>query len=416
MHGPTGDRRSLIPLLGTSTLYGLIAMMMTTVLAVHLDRLGATAFYVGALYAASALAFLLFPPVWGAVSDVLRAPKRIMVVSLVLAAVLMPLFIVFDEPAGVVALRFVFVAFACGFVPAALAQTSLIGGARGRGAALGLLNASMGLGRGTGQVLAGILLAWVSRSSTFLAMTALASVAIVLLLPFRPASVPPPGDERGSVLSEVRRRLFPRVSETAHLRRFGLIWLYVSFSIRDIMILGTFAMMPIYLLKDAGLSELHMGLLLAINPMSQVFFQVIFGRLSDSVGRKKLLAAGLLGSAMVPVLWSFATHPWVIGVGMVWVALSYSSLASGTTAFIGDAAPPGREAELMGLHLTFRGIGGVVGPLVVGALSHPDALGFRVTFGAMSTLGFVAFLLVCFLTEETLGRSSEAAGGAPDTP
>ena len=70
----------------------------------------------------------------------------------------------------------------------------------------------------------------------------------------------------------------------------------------------------------------------------------------------------------------------------------------------------------MGLHLTFRGIGGVVGPLVVGALSHPDALGFRVTFGAMSTLGFVAFLLVCFLTEETLGRSSEAAGGAPDTP
>ncbi len=392
----------LAPLLGTAVLYGLVGMMMSTVLAVDMDRQGASRVLVGAMFASSALAFLIFPPLWGAVSDILGKPRRIMALALLLATLMIPFFIMVTDPRGSVALRFLFVVFASGFVPPVLAQTSAIGGSAQRGYALGFLNSAMGLGRGTGQICAGLFLGLLAREWTFAIMGVIGILAFCLLALFKPAPAPVRTLSLREQAAEVWRRLVPRVGGMDHLKRYGLIWVFVAFSLRDITILGSWAMMPIYAIREVGLTEWEMGLLLSLNPLCQVFFQPFFGRLADSVGRKRLIVWGMLGSAGVPILFSFASHPWVIVMGMVLVALVFSSLYSGTTAFIGDAAPEGRVAELMGLHVTFRGIGGAIGPILVGYLASPGVWGFQRAFLSISILAFIGSLLVVFFVEETL--------------
>ncbi len=393
--------KRLFPLLVSSAIYGLIGVMMNTVLAVHMDRDNASTLQVGLLFSLSALAFLLFPPLWGAISDILERPKRVMLVTVFMSTLFFPLFIIFREPNQSIFLRFVFVACASGFLPPVMSQVSRIGGAEKRGSLLGMLNSSLGLGRGFGRIAAGFLLGFVTPDLSFIIMIFFGIAAFISLLFYEPDRKKS-GRTFADLVEETINRLIPWKRGISHLKHNGLLWLFTAFSIRDMAILGCFAMLPVYLIKDAGLSEVQMGLMLSLNPFSQVLFQLYFGRLADTMGRKKLICFGLLGSAAVPVLLSFAGSPSLIFAGMVLVGFVYSSLSSGTTAFIGDSAPEERVSELMGLHLTFRGFGGFVGPLLVGILSSPDLLGFRNAFIFTGLLCVTAFFLTLFLTKESL--------------
>ncbi len=204
-----------------------------------------------------------------------------------------------------------------------------------------------------------------------------------------------------SVTGEIIDRLTPDIEDKTLLKKNGFGWLLASFVLRDIGILGTLALMPVYLLADAGLSEIMMGLFMALNPMCQFVFHLLFGRLADKLGRKKLICFGLFGSGIVPLLFSFESRHVIIGFGLVFIAFVYSSLINGTTAFIGDITPEGRGGELMGTLLTVRGVGGLIGPAVVGYLSSESVLGFKITFFIMSGLIFVAFILSLVKVKET---------------
>jgi MFS family permease len=157
-----------------------------------------------------------------------------------------------------------------------------------------------------------------------------------------------------------------------------------------------------------------MGVILAFNPAGQIVFMYLFGRIADSAGRKPLIVAGMAGSGLFAVVAALSAVPSssilrivVIAVAFVIIAASFSAMTTGALAFIGDVAPPERESELMGLRSTAKGLGGVLGPPIIGGLATVTSI--QLAVGVASLLSFAAAVLSAVALTES--RPADAAAG-----
>jgi MFS family permease len=158
---------------------------------------------------------------------------------------------------------------------------------------------------------------------------------------------------------------------------------------------GLMSLLPVYLIVVVGTSEAEMGLLLGLGSALQILFMSAFGRVVDARGRKSFVVYGMLGSAVFALFVAGATLPSdllfrevIVGSGFVVRAVAVSAIFAGSYAFIGDVAPVERESELMGMLSTVKGVGGVVGPLMLGAVA--TVAGYEIAFAGASLFAFVA--------------------------
>ena len=76
------------------------------------------------------------------------------------------------------------------------------------------------------------------------------------------------------------------------------------------------------------------------------------------------------------------------------MGLSFGPFFVGSTAHIGDLVPADRQGVMLGFFESSRAIGGVLGPLVAGAIT--PLIGFKAMFlvmAAICLLGFGSVLL-----------------------
>lgn len=401
-------------------------VLMGTAMAVYVGREGSP-LAVSAVATAYFAGLMLASPVWGAVADVTGRGRAVMIVTGTLATLAAAPLAVADGVWLPVGLRGLYAVFAAGFAPVALAIASERGGESGRGRSLGTFNSARSGGFAGGQFAAGILLGAVARPELYLVVAGLSAVSTVAAALVDPG---PPGGTEGAVAAdggagpadaddrptraeltrEVRARLFPAAGDRGHYRTNGLRWLYVALAVRNVTVLGVMALMAPYLVDIVGVAEAVMGALLAVNHGTQVAAMYLLGVAADRVGRKPLIVAGMTGSGAFAVLAAAAIVPGatvgVLGVaGPAWLGtglarvlaaggalfvlgVSFSAMTTGAVAFIGDVAPAGRESELMGLRSTAKGLGGVVGPTLVGGVA--TLAGYPAAFALASTLAFAA--------------------------
>ena len=103
---------------------------------------------------------------------------------------------------------------------------------------------------------------------------------------------------------------------------------------------------------------------------------------------------GFALSAIAPCIFVLSTHIAVMMLGYTALGMSFSSLYIGSTAHIGDRIPADRQGSMLGLYETCRGAGGVLGPLVAGAIT--PLVGFRGMFVTMGSIAALGFLLMAF--------------------
>jgi MFS family permease len=356
-------------------------ILMGTGLAFYVGEAGGSASLVGAVTTAYFLGMMLLSPFWGAVADVTGRRRAVLVVTGVAATLaVLPLLVVpgIDTTvtfgpvsiSGVylpIGVRGLYAVFAVGFSPVMLTVASARGGDEGRGRSLGFFNSARAVGFTGGQLAVGFLLGVLAPEGLYLVI-AVASLVSTVAAAFVADPTPTPEEtpSLGAVLAEVRRRL-----------------------------IGVMGLMPVYLPGRLGLTELQMGALLALNPAGQVVFMLAFGRLSDRVGRKPLVVGGMGGSALFAVLAAgAAVVPGTLarlavgGVAFLVIAAAFSAMTTGALAFIGDVAPDDRESELMGLRSTAKGVGGVIGPLLLGGVATLTS--YEAAFAVGSGLALVA--------------------------
>lgn len=119
----------------------------------------------------------------------------------------------------------------------------------------------------------------------------------------------------------------------------------------------------------AGVSVGRIGILAALYPAAWGLGQLSTGGLSDRIGRKPLIAGGMLTQAValawmaaVTGFWAWAAGAVVLGIG---TAMVYPTLL----AAIGDVAHPGWRARSVGIYRLWRDGGFAVGALLAGTLA-----------------------------------------------
>ncbi len=132
----------------------------------------------------------------------------------------------------------------------------------------------------------------------------------------------------------------------------------------------------------AGLSIGQIGLLAAAYPATWGLTQIATGALSDRVGRKRMIAAGMLlqAAAITSIAAWTGFAPWlaaaiVLGLG---TAMVYPTLI----AVIADVAPPRQRGSIVGVYRFWRDLGFAVGAILVGVLAD--------RFGASAAILVVA--------------------------
>jgi MFS family permease len=384
-----GERERVLSGVAAVARFG-AASLAGTALPTFVEATGGSAFAVGLLGTAYFLGMTMFAPTWGAVADVTGRRRTVLVGTGAGATAALSLLFLAGGPASFIAAHGLHAVFGAGFAPVMLAVVSERGGAEARGEALGLFNSARALGFVSGRVVAGFLLGAVAPASLYGVMVggSLLATGVVAF------AVSPTGGAGGDLLPEIRRRLLPAPEDRHYFRRSGLGWLYVALALRNVTVVGTMVLMPVYLTRELGLPDLWMGLVLAVNPAAQMAFMIAFGRAADARGRKPLIVAGMAGSGAFALLAGVATVPTaplarlaVVAAAMVVLSAAFSAMTAGALAFIGDVAPPDRESSLMGLRSTAKGVGGVVGPAAFGSVAAVTSYAAAILAGSLLAVG-----------------------------
>jgi MFS family permease len=149
-----------------------------------------------------------------------------------------------------------------------------------------------------------------------------------------------------------------------------------------------------------GLGVAAIGVIKAVYPGVWGALQVVTGPLSDRIGRKGLIAGGMVVQA--GGIWLTALVPsypaWILGAVLqgLGTAMVYPTLL----AVIGDVAHPSWRATSYGVYRLWRDLGYAVGALLAGLVA--DWLGMAAAIHVVAALTLLSGLVVLARMRETL--------------
>jgi len=149
----------------------------------------------------------------------------------------------------------------------------------------------------------------------------------------------------------------------------------------------------------AGLSISRIGILAALYPAVWGLGQLVTGALSDRIGRKWLIAAGMWTQAAAigfiaaaHGFWPWAAGAFLLGVG---TAMVYPTLL----AAVGDVAHPAWRASAVGVYRLWRDAGFAIGALTAGLVA--DLLGLAAAIWFVAGLTAISAAVVAVRMYET---------------
>lgn len=145
---------------------------------------------------------------------------------------------------------------------------------------------------------------------------------------------------------------------------------------------------------------LFAGLLGSLYSMLQFFFSPYWGRLSDRLGRRRVLLGTVAGTALSYLLWIFAGQFWLLLVARGLGGIMAGNVAVGSAA-IADVTTPEKRSRGMAMVGIAFGLGFIIGPALGGILSiydvtasHPGSTAYGLNpFSVCATASFVLALV-----------------------
>ena len=153
----------------------------------------------------------------------------------------------------------------------------------------------------------------------------------------------------------------------------------------------------------------EVGLLLASFMFTRAFLARPFGKLSDRIGRKKVIITGMFLYGMLAFLFTLPDNWWGLILVRVLQGTASAMVWPVGEALVVDSAPPSKMSRSISVYMFLTNIGIVAGPLVGGIILFisQDVAGFseltamRTPFYFTSTIAFVAaFFGLIFLKDK----------------
>jgi len=155
--------------------------------------------------------------------------------------------------------------------------------------------------------------------------------------------------------------------------------------------------MPKYM-TELGISGSVVGLLVAAFSLTQLLFSPYAGRLSDKIGRKKMIVAGMLVFALSEWLFGIANSIPSLFAARFLGGIGAALIMPAVMAYTADVTTDEERAKGMGFINAAITTGFIIGPGIGGYLAE---FGIRVPFYAAAVAGVVAAAVTALLLPES---------------
>lgn len=139
--------------------------------------------------------------------------------------------------------------------------------------------------------------------------------------------------------------------------------------------------------KDIGFNDTNVVLLYLAYNLTAALLSVPFGRLSDKIGRKKVLVAGYLTFTAVYMGFAFVKDAFSLIAIFVLYGFFTAMTAGVERALISEIAPPDLKGTMLGMQSTLVGFALLPASIIAGLLWN--------AFGPVATFAFGAFMSLC---------------------
>ncbi|WP_340021691.1 MFS transporter [Paenibacillus sp. FSL K6-1096] len=165
--------------------------------------------------------------------------------------------------------------------------------------------------------------------------------------------------------------------------------------------------MPTYM-NELGIGGSVVGLLVAAFSLTQLLVSPFAGRLSDKMGRKKIIVGGLIVFALSELLFGMANAAWVLFISRMLGGIGAAMIMPAVMAYVADTTTSEERAQGMGFINAAITTGFIIGPGIGGYLAE---LGIRVPFFvAAGAAAIVAVITLLVLPESRSAKLREEAG------
>lgn len=182
----------------------------------------------------------------------------------------------------------------------------------------------------------------------------------------------------------------------------------ILFAIMFLVMVGFGIIIPVlpFYAEEIGATPTELGLLMAVYSLMQLLFAPMWGRLSDRIGRKPVIAIGIAGLAISFFLMALSTQLWMLFAARIIGGFLSSANMPTIMAYVADITSDEDRGKGMGIIGAAIGLGFVFGPAIGGVFSKTSLeMPFYIAgFSSLLTFLLVVFVLKESLTEEAKGQ------------
>ncbi|HEV8080074.1 MAG TPA: MFS transporter [Chitinophagaceae bacterium] len=376
--------------LGFATSFG--AHIVAVNLPFYAEKVGIGLTMIGLLIAIYDFAEIIAKPVFGGLADKKGMKKALYlgIIIFILASLLYP----FVPPKFLIVVRFL-----QGLGGASLSAVSLamVGTLykENKGKAFGIYNAIKGAGYVVSPIIGGAIVMRSNFGGIFYACAGIGFIALLL------AFTLPADKQKGSAAFDDDDDDFSFKSLFAVFKNKTLAPWFLIIVINMFFVGILFGFLPVRI-HELGYNPFDTGLLLSVTTVSYLLVQPVAGWLADKYNQVLILRLGMLLSIVSTAAIPFVTGTLLIitcivagiGIGVVW---------TNSDALVSKLAKENEMGATMGVAGSFKELGDMIGPLLMGALSQ--ALGLKWGFVICAVLGGIALLVTIMVAQKPTAQS-----------
>jgi MFS family permease len=160
--------------------------------------------------------------------------------------------------------------------------------------------------------------------------------------------------------------------------------------------------------RRLGATTVEVGIINAGFMLTATILSLPLGLMSDRLGRKRLVLAGMWISCLTSIFLLVARAPWHVGAIYLFAGAGLACFSPAMMSFVGDSVPPNLLGRAYGWYTSALYLGMALGPGLGGATGTED---FRIAFMVSAALTGAGILLGAFRVASSPPAAPRAAEG-----
>lgn len=175
----------------------------------------------------------------------------------------------------------------------------------------------------------------------------------------------------------------------------------ILFLVMFLVMVGFGIIIPVipFYAEEIGASPAELGWLMAVYSLMQLLFAPVWGRVSDRIGRKPVIAIGIAGLSLSFFLTAFSSQLWMLFAARIIGGILSSANMPTVMAYVADITSEENRSKGMGIVGAATGLGFIFGPAIGGVFSK---ISLTTPFYIAGTISALTFFLVLIVLKESL--------------